>query len=281
MMDVRDALKGYTPGEVLGKGARSIIYSVTRQTDGGVFAAKFVPVLEKSDLGVVRHLENEYRVLRLLHEDGQDGGGIVRAIELRRVRRRFKLEAAYLILERVWGKSLAEFSDYSLPQGVHIFHQVCRALDHVHAKGFVYGDLKPHNILVEPDLHMKLVDFGFASPIGKKLRGLKGTWGYLAPEQAGGQLDVQTDVFNLGAVMYWFFTGQKIPSIVPKDRRAGGFVPVKRLKLTPASHYNPELPDELSDLIMRSCKSDLAKRPAMRQVLNALRDLELRYELAQ
>jgi len=279
IVDVHKALKGYTAGQVLGRGARSVIYEVSRRSDGERFAAKFISVRDEADRRAIRHLANEYRVLSLLHQDGEAAREIVRPVEFRLVRSFFRLEAAYLIMERVYGKNLAEFSDYTIRQGVHIFYQVSRALDYVHSKGFVYGDLKPHNILAQDSLHIKLVDFGFAARIGSKLRGLKGTWGFLAPEQAGGQLDVQTDVFNLGAVMYWFFTGEKIPAIVPKDRRTAAYVPPKRLRLIPPVQLNPELPEQLSDLIQRCCKGDAAKRPTMREVLHVLHDMRLRYEL--
>ena len=279
MMDVQGALSDYTVGEPIGKGARSVIYEVTRRADGERFAAKFVTVRAKADLPVVRHLENEYRVLRLLHEDREGAGGIVRPVEFRIMRRLLKVEAAYLILEQVPGKSLAELGNRALRVGVYIFYQVARILDYVHSRGYVYGDLKPHNILLQEKLRVTLIDFGFAAPIGSRLRGLKGTWGYLAPEQAGGRLDTSTDVFNLGAVMYWFFTGQQIPSILPSARGKGGFIPAKRLKLTPPHHINTEMPEELSKLILRACKGDAAKRPAMPAVVQMLHDLELRYEL--
>ncbi len=221
MLELQDVLRGYVVGERIGKGAKSRIYEVTRRKDGRRFAVKFVLVRSKADLNVVRHLENECRVLRTLHKKGGGLDAVVRPVEFQQVRQFFRLRGAYLILERVWGRSLAEFSQYSLPQGVEIFHQVSEALDSIHARGFVYADLKPHHILLDGNLRVKLIDFGFSAPIGSRLNGLKGTWGYLAPEQAGGELDSQTDVFNLGAVMYWFFTGQNIPSIVPSGRGGG------------------------------------------------------------
>jgi len=281
MIDAQSALRGYSVGKPIGKGARSVIYEVTRKEDGERFAAKFVAVRTKADLAVVRHLENEYRVLRLLHQDEAAAEAIVRAIEFRRVRRLLKVEAAYLILERVEGKSLADLRDRSPRIGVYIFYQVSKALDYIHSRGYVYADLKPHNILLQEKLRVKLIDFGFASPIGSMLRGLKGTWGYLAPEQAGGRLDSSTDVFNLGAVMYWFFAGQQIPAILPSSRGQGGFIAAKRLKLTPPHHINTEIPEALSRLIVRACKGDAAKRPSMQSIVALLHDLELGYELEE
>jgi len=278
MDEVNEHLKGYRVGRPIGRGARSVVYEVWRKGDERRLAAKYVAVREEADRNIVRHLENEYRVLCRLHEggDGKSTQGIVQPVELRKIRRFFKLRAACLILEWVEGKSLADVRDYRLGDLVSIFEQVCDSLMHVHRKGLVHADLKPDNIVVGPALCVKLIDFGFAAPIGRKLRGLKGTWGYLAPEQAGGELSAQTDVFNLGAAMYWVFTGDKLPAIVPQGGDRRGFMPAGDLPLTPPRKLRPELPGELSELIMRCCEANPAERPAMGAVKRMLHNLSLR-----
>jgi protein kinase A len=62
--------------------------------------------------------------------------------------------------------------------------QVVLALDHVHAKGFVYRDLKPENLLVREDGYLRLTDFGFAKALksGERAYTVCGTPDYLAPE---------------------------------------------------------------------------------------------------
>ncbi len=111
------------------------------------------------------------------------------------------------------------------------------------------------------------------------MRGFKGTWGYLAPEQAGGRLSLRTDVFNLGGAMYWVFTGEKLPSIVPDGSEKGGFVPDQKLQLVPPSRLRADLPAELSDMILRCCALDESQRPAISEVRTFLEDLLLRREL--
>jgi serine/threonine-protein kinase len=200
-------------------------------------------------------------------------------VDFRRVRRFFSLKGACLVMERVEGQSLAQFSDYSLPQAIRLFQDVCRALSYIHSRGLVHADMKPQNILVGDELRVKLIDFGFAAPIGSKLRGLKGTWGYLAPEQAGGELDVRTDVFNLGAVMFWVFTGENIPTIIPNDRSSGGYVPSAPFRMKAPVHFNSDMPMEISDLIVLCCKRDPLKRPTMQWVRQRLANVALRHEL--
>jgi serine/threonine protein kinase len=281
MVDLQSALSGYSLGKPIAKGARSLIYEASRKSDGRKFAVKFVEVREKRDLNVLRHLENEYRVLSLLHNDADKEAArvIVRPIEFRKIRKFFKTLGAYLVLEFVEGRSLAEFWHYSLEYKVRIFQQVCKALEYIQARGYVHADLKPDNVLVDRELGVKLIDFGFTLPIGTQLRGIKGTWGYLAPEQAGGRLGMRTDVYNLGAAMYWAFTGQKLPSIIPNGAEQVGFLPDKDLQLTPPARIQPDLPVELSEMILRCCSLDESKRPLVGDVRMFLDDLLLRAEL--
>ena len=280
MITPQDALPTYWVGKQIGQGARSLIYKVSRRTDGEVFAAKFVAVREPDDLRIVGHLENEYRVLSRLHGgEGLSAELIVRPVELCRVRKLFQTRAACLIMEYVAGESIAERSDYPLAQMLDIFQQVCAALEHIHSAELVHADLKPNNILVQKDMRVKLIDFGFTLPVGTKLHGYKGTWGYLAPEQAGGQLSLRTDVFNLGAVMYQVFTGQKLPSILPAGSERTGFVPYDKLVLTPPSQIRADLPADLSDLIMRCCALREHRRPTVEEARRSLKDLLLRLEL--
>ena len=102
---------------------------------------------------------------------------------------------------------------------------------------------------------MKIIDFGFAAPIGTQLAGAKGTFGYLAPEQAGGRLTEKTDVFNLGAALYWTLTGQNLPSISPGQHEAVGYIPSDRVIITPPNQLNPKVPAELSDMVLRCCRA--------------------------
>jgi len=280
MVDPKEILKDYWLGKQIGKGARSAIYAVKRRRDGKPFAVKFVQVRSEDDLRIVSHLENEFRVLTTLHERPSEATAIiVRPEEFKKVRRFFKTLAAYLVMDYLRGRSLAAYWDYSLEDTMRIFSQVCTALLHIHALGFVHADFKPDNILVDKDLSVKLIDFGFAAPIGTRLSGFKGTWGYVAPEQAGGRLSERTDVFNLGAAMYWGFTGEKVPSIAPHESESMGFVPDERIELTPPSQTNPQIPAELSDLILQCCSLDEHKRPGVKKVKQVLDDMLLRMEM--
>jgi len=278
--EIQQYLKDYWVGKQIGAGARSEIYEIKRRSDGALLAAKFVPVRGPEDLRIVGHLENEYTVLTAIQASHTRGVAIaVRIEDFKKVKRLFKVLAAYLIMERLTGTALAARHDYDLDSLLSIFRQVCLGIEHTHGAGYVHADLKPENILVGEHLDVKIIDFGFAAPIGTQLSGAKGTFGYLAPEQAGGRLTEKTDTFNLGAVLYWALTGQTLPSIMPGQLEAVGFVPADKVIITAPSQINPDVPAELSDMVLRCCAARPDDRPTVRELKQYLHGLQLRMEM--
>ena len=267
-------------GKQIGAGARSEIYEIKRRSDGALLAVKFVPVRGPEDLRIVGHLQNEHTVLSAIQEARTSGVAIaVRVEDFKKIKHLFKVTAAYLIMERLTGTALAARRDYDLDPLLTVFRQVCLGLEHTHQAGYVHADLKPENILVGEHLDVKIIDFGFAAPIGTQLTGAKGTFGFLAPEQAGGRLTEKTDVFNLGAVLYWALTGQTLPSIMPGQLEAVGFVPSEKVVMTPPAQLNPDVPRELSDMVLRCCQARPQDRPTVRELKQYLHGLQLRMEL--
>jgi serine/threonine protein kinase len=127
----------------------------------------------------------------------------------------------YVVMAFVEGASLAQrltggrrFDDAA--EAVHLTRQVAEGLTAVHAHGIVHRDVKPANILVDAGGHALLTDFGLAhtGEAGERLTqdgAVFGTFGYMAPEQAGGRRDAVgpwTDVYGLGAVLYHLLTGR-------------------------------------------------------------------------
>jgi serine/threonine protein kinase len=279
-VELRNVLHDYWVGDRLGIGARSSIYEVKRRRDGELFAVKFVPVRGPQDLQVVGHLENEYRVLTAMQEVQTSGIHVaVRAIEFKKIRRLFKVTAAYLIMERLRGLPLSERRDYDLDSVLVVFRQVCMGIENAHRAGYVHADLKPQNILVGEHLDVKLIDFGFAAPTGTRLTSFKGTFGYIAPEQAAGIVTERTDVFNLGAALYWVLTGQNLPSIMPGEHEALGFIPDQQVAITPPCEFNADVPRELSDFVLKCLSYKESDRPTVTQLKRYMHGLQLRMEL--
>jgi len=278
-LSLKDVLEDCWVGEKLGAGARTEIYEVKRKVDGALFAAKFISVRDKEDLRVIEHLENEYQVLSAIQKTRESGIHVaVRALDFKKIKRRFRVQAAYLLMERLEGKPLSECSVHDLSSVLIIFRQVCLGLENTHRAGYVHADLKPQNILVGENLDVKLIDFGFAAPIGSKLSSYKGTFGYIAPEQAGGRLSEKTDVFNLGAALYWVLTGQNLPSITPGRNERMGFVPAEQVSIPPPSRLNDKVPEEMSDMVLKCVAFDARQRPTVTKLKQYLHGLQLRLD---
>lgn len=133
----------------------------------------------------------------------------------------------YFVMELVKGIPLTEYCDqvqFSIPERLELFGQVCSAVQHAHQKGIIHRDLKPSNVLVtEVDGRpvVKVIDFGLAKALhGSQVLtdqslhtafgAVLGTPLYMAPEQLGtSALDVDTraDLYSLGVILYELLTG--------------------------------------------------------------------------
>jgi serine/threonine-protein kinase len=126
-------------------------------------------------------------------------------------------EAPWAIMEYVEGKPLKDLvrerGRLSLEETASILEQTADALHYLHDHGLVHLDVKPQNLIIQPDGLVKLIDFGLAqqAQTPQELIGgtTFGTVSYLAPEQASGEkVDIQTDVYALGCVVYEMLTGR-------------------------------------------------------------------------
>lgn len=131
----------------------------------------------------------------------------------------------YFVMELVKGVSITQYCDknkLSTPERLHLFLQVCNAVQHAHQKGIIHRDIKPSNIMVT--LHdgkpvPKVIDFGIAKATNQRLTEktlftryaqMIGTPAYMSPEQAEmSELDVdtRTDIYSLGVLLYELLTG--------------------------------------------------------------------------
>lgn len=124
--------------------------------------------------------------------------------------------------------------------GLQWFKDLCGVLDYLHNQRpnpIIYRDMKPANIMLQPDGTLKLIDFGIAREYKQGSQSdttYIGTKGYAAPEQFGkAQTDARTDIYSLGVTMYHLLTG-KSPYEPPYD-----FVPARQLapKLSHGMEY--------------------------------------------
>jgi eukaryotic-like serine/threonine-protein kinase len=122
----------------------------------------------------------------------------------------------FLVMELVDGQSLARLlaaGPLGPARTLGIVAQTARGLQAAHAAGLVHRDIKPGNLLVGQDDHVKITDFGIARGAGSarltRTGTLVGTAAYLAPERAcGGPATPASDLYSLGVVAYECLTGQ-------------------------------------------------------------------------
>ncbi len=129
--------------------------------------------------------------------------------------------APWLIMERVPGRTLQDEVATNAPfqpeAVVPVLEGVAAALDHLHARGLIHLDLRPENVMVMPNRQVKLIDFGLAQTGGAIPEiASSGMHPYLAPEQLTGEpVEVTTDVYALGCIVYEMLTG--VPPFSPPD----------------------------------------------------------------
>ena len=149
----------------------------------------------------------------------------------------------------------------------HIGAEVARGLHYAHrlkVNGeplyLVHRDVTPHNVLISFDGAVKLTDFGIAKA-GNKLTSpgmLKGKFAYMSPEQSRGEnVDVRTDVFALGIVLWEMLTGGRL---FDGDSELAVLRAVQQSTVTPPSRLNPDVPEELNAVVMKALERDLEAR---------------------
>jgi serine/threonine protein kinase len=132
-----------------------------------------------------------------------------------------------------------------------IVTRACDAVAHLHANGWVHGDVNPGNLVVDNDDHVTLVDLGIARAIGEA-GAVRGTHAYMAPEQVRGEAWTEaTDVFALGVVLWELAASERL------FHRGPAWLSMAAVVEQPA----PALPDRALDAIVQAA---LAKDPTRR-----------------
>ena len=257
---------GYTILKRLGNGARSTIYSAVDDQEDRIVALKRVILEKPEDVRVFEQTETEFKVANKI-----DHPYVRKCFKLRKVRHLFKVKELLMSMELFEGKTLEEASTLSLGDVLLIFRIVATGLNAMHQKGFVHCDMKPNNILINKSGAIKIIDLGQSCKIGTAKTRIQGTPDYIAPEQVQRkELGPKTDIFNLGATMYWALTGKNIPTLIPKKLNGLGLVEKPRDCPDPRS-LKKQIPAEVSDLVMKCVKDDSAERPRnMMEIISCL-----------
>ncbi len=247
--------------DYLGKGARSTIWRVRERDRNRFYAVKRVFKQPGDDDRYFHQVENEFEVAGKF-----DHLGLRKCFKLRRVRHWLHVNELHLYMELCEGLSCQTRRPTSIDRAARIFHDVAKALGHMHAVGYVHADIKPNNIIVDNAGAVKIIDFGQSCPIGTVKDRIQGTPDFIAPEQVRRRpLDPRTDVFNFGAALYWVLTGKAIPTILPKEGNSVQLV--ADLAPIPPAELNEHVPQGLDRLVLDCIEMKPSRRPkSMKEV---------------
>jgi eukaryotic-like serine/threonine-protein kinase len=174
-------------------------------------------------------------------------------------------EFVYICMELVIGKTLGQLLNEKkiLPLGesLGIFEQILQALELANVEEIVHRDIKPSNIMIMDGSRVKVMDFGIAklpslsmTTVGTVL----GTPHYMSPEQISGQMvDIRSDLFSVGAVLYEVLTGER-----PFQAESTAALIYKILQVDPISPrvLNVNIPEPVGDILRKALAKDSAQR---------------------
>jgi serine/threonine-protein kinase len=164
----------------------------------------------------------------------------------------------FIVMEYVEGPTVAqllrEHDRLPVEQAADIAAQACEGLEYAHRHGVIHRDVKPGNLIVNPDGVVKLVDFGIAKAAEDshitQIGSVVGTAAYLSPERAqGDEATASADVYSLGVVVYQMLAGRlpyETGSLTELATRQQEGAP------EPLHELNPEVPPALSRAVSRA-----------------------------
>jgi serine/threonine protein kinase len=173
----------------------------------------------------------------------------------------------YIVMELVTGrllKDVIEDGPVEAERAVAYADGILEALEYSHRAGVVHRDIKPGNVMVTADDHIKVMDFGIARAVSDssstvaETTAILGTAAYFSPEQAKGEpVDARADLYSTGVVLYEMLTGRA--PFRGESSVAVAYQHVSETPLTP-SEINEEIPRALDAVVLRA----LAKDPYQR-----------------
>ncbi len=242
--------------EELGKGGMGHVYKAFDTKIKEKVALKLIKPEVASDKETIERFNNELRLARRIRHKNVCGMFDIGEVE----------GAHFITMEYVHGEDLKSMirmaAGLSVGAVLSIGKQVCDGLAEAHSLGVVHRDLKPQNIMIDKGGNAKIMDFGIARSIREKgITGpsvMIGTPEYMSPEQAEAkEVDHRSDIYSLGIILYEMATGR-----VPFEGETALSIAMKHKGEIPKNpkQFNPNIPDDLSGVMLKCLEKDRAKR---------------------
>lgn len=251
----------YEVKEILGQGGMGTVFKAVDRELGEVIAIKTLKQeFLQDDPMALERFKSEIRLARKISHRN-----VVRTHDLG------ERDGFYFItMEYVDGTSLKQLikARGKLPIAValSVGRQLARALEVAHEQGIIHRDIKPQNMVVQPDGVLKVMDFGIARLASRPQDGgvtqagaIVGTPEYMAPEQVTGEpVDHRADLYAMGAVLYECVTGR-----TPLSAETAYQMIARLLEDVPEPprRFNPDVPAGLEALILQLLAKQAAQRP--------------------
>jgi serine/threonine protein kinase len=251
----------------VGRGGMGVVYRAHDHETDEVIALKVLRAELATDSSLLERFKRELRLARrITHKN------VCRVYDLHR-----SSALCFVTMEFVEGENLRSVllrrGGLNLEEGIDVARQVCAALREAHKQGIVHRDLKPENVMLDRFGTVKVMDFGIARSVGTESTatvGILGTPAYMAPEQAEGRaVDLRTDIYALGLVLYEMFTG--VVAFTADTPIALVWKQVHQPPVHPRD-LEPSLPPTLEKAILKCLEKDPALRYQSAEEVNLVLD---------
>ena len=248
-------IDGFRILEELGRGGMGVVYKAEDVALARPVALKMIARELSRDESFVRRFRSEARALARINSPY-----ITSIYALRRTD-----DGIFIVMEFIGGGTVGDKMERGPLKWHEIrapFLEMISALEHAHGVGVIHRDIKPGNILLTEDGHVKVTDFGLAklhtADQGMTVtQGIAGTLYYMSPEQVKGErnLDGRSDLYALGITIYEALSGR-----LPFERGGSEFSTMRKIvedTYPPLGEFVPDLPVGLESAVMKA----LAKSP--------------------